>query len=98
MKRYIRSSVVSPSYRPGDIVYKGHALAYQATSEIQGDVDNFPESLADYVRNIYYKGDDTYKVEWCTDEDHLFEENYQRFFSKVNKVLEDAGFIILDWK
>jgi len=96
MKRYIRSSVSSPSYRPGDVVYRGEALSYQATSEIQGDIDNFPESLAEYVRNIYYKGDDIYKVEWLTDEDHLFEENYQRFYNKVYKVLEDAGFTILD--
>lgn len=96
MKRYIRNAVSSPSYRPGDIVYRGQAFGYQATSEIQGNIDNFPESLAEYVRNIYYIGDDTYKVEWLTDEDHLFEENYQRFFNKVNKVLETAGFIILD--
>ena len=96
MKRYIRSAVSSPSYHLGDIVYKGRALGYQATSEIQGDIDNFPESLADYVRHVLYMGDDTYKIEWLTDEDHLFEENYQRFFNKVNKVLEAAGFIILD--
>ena len=96
MKRYIRSAVSSPSYRPGDIVYRGQALGYQATSEIQGNIDNFPGSLAEYVRNIYYKGDDIYKVEWLTDEDHLFEENYRRFFDKVNRVLENAGFTILN--
>lgn len=96
MKRYIRNSVLSPSYRPGDVVYKGHALGYQATSEIQGDIDNFPESLADYVRHILYMGDDIYKVEWLTDEDHLFEENYQRFYNKVYKVLEDSGFTVLN--
>lgn len=96
MKRYIRSGSIQPSYHAGDIVYKGHALAYQATSEIQGNIDNFPESLAEYVRNIYYIGDNTYKVEWLTDEDHLFEENYRRFFDKVNRVLEDAGFTVLD--
>ena len=96
MKRYIRSDITSPSYHPGDIVYEGHALGYQATEDIQGDIDNFPESLADYVRYIVYMGDNTYRVEWLTDEDHLFKENYRRFYDKVHKVLENAGFIILD--
>jgi len=96
MKRYIRIASMQPSYRSGDVVYKGNALGYQTTSEIQGDINNFPESLADYVRNIYYKGDNTYKVEWLTDEDHLFKENYQRFYNKVNSILEDSGFTVLE--
>ena len=92
MKRYVRSSVNPPSYHIGDIVYRGNALGYQADSKIRGNIANFPESLADYVRYIYYLGDDTYKVEWLTDEDHLFEENYQRFWNKVNKILKSSGF------
>jgi len=96
MKKYIRSAAIQPSYHVGDVVYTGNALGYQTTSEIQGDINNFPESLADYVRNIYYIGDDVYKVEWLTDEDHLFESNYQRFFDKVYRVLEASGFTVLD--
>lgn len=96
MKKYVRSATIQPSYHVGDVVYEGNAFGYQATGEIQGDINNFPESLADYVRNIYYMGDDIYKVEWLTDEDHLFKENYQRFFDKVNRILEDSGFIVLE--
>jgi len=97
MKRYICSAIIQPSYHVGDVVYEGNALSYQATSEIQGDINNFPESFADFVRNIYYMGDAIYKVEWLTDEDHLFKENYQRFYNKVNRVLEDSGFTVLEY-
>lgn len=90
----IESAVEVPEYRPGDVVYRGNAIGYQSTSEIQGDINKFPDSLADYVCNIYYVGDNTYKVEWLTDEDHLFEENYQRFFKKVYQVLKNCGFQI----
>ena len=69
MKRYIRSTATEPTYRSGDIVYKGNALGYQASSTIQGDISNFPDELADYVRNIYYLADDVYKVEWNIDSD-----------------------------
>lgn len=97
MKRYIRT----PEYRPGDVVITGDALGYQCTIDISGDINKFPERLLEYVRNVFvlrYDEDGTpiYRVELLTDEDHLFKENYDRFYSKVYPVLERAGFAIID--
>lgn len=96
MKRYIRSQVIQPSYRPGDIVYEGNAFGYQCTQKIRGDISNFPSILDDYVRNIYYLGPDTYRVEFDIDEPHLFRENYQNFENKVYPILKDNGFQLID--
>lgn len=96
MKRYVRSQVIQPLYRPGDIVYKGNAFGYQCTGKIRGDISNFPSILDDYVRNIYYLGQDIYRVEFDIDEPHLFEENYQNFENKVYPILKDSGFEIIE--
>lgn len=97
MKRYIRT----PEYRPGDIVLTGDALGYQCTIDIAGNINKFPEELLEYVRNVFvHSYDDAgapiYRVELLTDEDHLFKENYDRFYSKIYPVLERAGFTIID--
>lgn len=96
MKRYIKSQVIQPSYRSGDVVYEGNALGYQCACKIGGDISNFPSALDDYVRNIYYLGHGVYRVEFDIDEPYLFKENYQNFENKVYPILEDSGFQILD--
>lgn len=97
MKRWIKR----PQFRIGDIVMQGDALGYQGTFDIAGNIEDFPEELLKYVGNIYLHDVDNdnnciYRVEFLTDEDHLFKENYDRFFNKVFKILEDNGFEIID--
>lgn len=97
MKRYIRT----PEFSIGDVVLTGDALGYQSTVDISGDIEQFPEQLLKYVRNVYLRAraadnSPIYRVEFMTDEDHLFRENYDRFYGKVFPVLERAGFEILD--
>lgn len=77
-------------------MYEGDADGYQCTSLISGDINKFPESLAKYVHRIYYVGDDTYKVEWLTDADTLFEEDFENFANKISPILEANGFRDLD--
>ena len=93
--------VTRPQFRIGDIVMRGNALGYQGTFDIAGNIENFPEELLEYVRNIYLHNIDNsnnciYRVEFLTDEDDLFEENYDRFFNRVFRILEDNAFEIID--
>lgn len=79
----------------------GPALGYQCTIDISGDLDNFPERLIEYVYRVFVlrydrTGASVYRVELMTDEDHLFKENYDRFYSKICPMLERAGFTIID--
>lgn len=90
------STRFAPQYRSGDVVLTGDADSYQCTCKVVGDIDNFPDELLQYVRNLYYLGQASdgpiYKIEFMTDEDHLFEENYQNFEDKVMPILEEHGF------
>ena len=97
MKRYIRT----PEYKPGDVVLEGDAVGYQCTIDISGDINKFPEELLEFVRRGYLHdkaadGRPIYRIELLTDEDHLFKENYDRFYGKIIPVLERAGFKIID--
>ena len=99
-----RLFTVSPKFALnglGDVVITGDATGYQGTIDIIGPINRFPQRLLKYIRNIYlHRFDDDgtpiYRVEYETDEDHLFQENYDRFFAKFLPPIERAGFEIID--
>ena len=101
MKRWIHAATIEPEFKRGDIVIKGRASGYQGTFEMTGNINEFPDDLLEFVRNIYLvdftaEGDPIYKVEYLMDEDDLFEENYRNFLNRIFKVLKDNGFEIVD--
>lgn len=80
----------SPKFREGDLVLSGKAIGYQGTFLMKGDIDKFPDELEKYVRNVYYKSEDMYEVEFLmVDEPHLFQENYDHFYEMVDEILRN---------
>lgn len=98
MKIYVKSYTgMLPHFRQGDIVLVGYALGYQGTFLLSGDINNFPEELAKYVRNVYFISDNFYKVEFeMVDEPHCFQENYDNFFNRIEPILNNYGFEIVE--
>ena len=92
------AKIIEPKYRDGDVVFVGDASGYHGTFLIKGDFRNIPEELYHNIRQITKYGNldkPYYKVEYRIDSDHLFEEDYRKFFEYITPILEDAGIDIL---
>lgn len=85
------SKFIQPKYHDGDIVFIGDANGYQGTFLINGDISKLPEKLYSNIRRIMKYGntdDPIYKVEYkLPDDSHQFEEDYNKFFDYVEKLL-----------
>jgi hypothetical protein len=90
--------IVEPKYRDGDVVFVGDADGYHGTFLIKGDFRNIPEELYHNIRRItkYSNLDEPYySVEYKIDSNHLFEEDYRKFFEYIIPILKDVGIDVL---
>lgn len=90
---------IEPKYRDGDVVFVGDANGYHGSFLIEGDVKNIPKELYKHIHKITKYGnldEPYYKVEYKLDSNHLFEEDYRKFFEYIIPVLKNAGITIID--